>query len=326
VREQDRDTFLNILKSNIGFDEPERWLEFAQANNFQRVPAEHLRACPHCNSSGGDTLGQYVYYSSLMRLVRCNECDLIYSDVRLNSNTIREHFEKAYKDSAYFEISRKPVSDQVARIISAAAPENGTVLDIGGAKGHLLATLKQLRPDLACSLNDLSSESCKFATERFKLNAICGGLDQLSQINERFDVVSLVDVAYYEPEIKRLWALIAALVKPGGTVLVRIPNHLPLIQLRLGIRRLLSACATQSQTTGIPYFNPEHIFVFSRRYLRQALTAIGFDQPTFIPARPLDSLSGTVLFPVARCFAALSREQMVLTPSQIVLAHRKADH
>lgn len=325
MREQDRERFLNILKSNVGFDEPERWVEFAQANNFQLVPAERLHACPDCDSLDGKNLGQYVYYSSLMRLLRCDSCDLIYSDVRLNADTIREHFERAYKDSSYFEVARKPVFTQVARLISAAAPQSGKVLDIGGAKGHLLATLRKIRPDLNCTLSDLSSESCRYAADEFNLNAICGGLEQLSQIKERFDVVSLVDIIYYEPEIKRLWAVIATLVKPGGVVLIRIPNHLPLIQLRLLMRRLLTTPVAQSLATGIPYFNPEHIFVFSRRYLRQALAASGFKEPRFIPARPLDSLIGAVLFRVASGFAALSGGQIILTPSQIVVAGRKSD-
>ena len=51
-----------------GFDQPERWLGYAQGHSFRLTRSERLSVCPECNVESSLGVGQYVYYSTLARL------------------------------------------------------------------------------------------------------------------------------------------------------------------------------------------------------------------------------------------------------------------
>lgn len=75
------------------------------------------------------------------------------------------------------------------------------VLDIGGAKGHLLTALRVRRPDLRLVLNDLSEDACNYAAQNYGLNTVCGDVKALRMSSTRYDVIIMSDVIYYEPDI-----------------------------------------------------------------------------------------------------------------------------
>ena len=137
-----------ILKSNKGFKNPEQWVDYALLHKFRRVEAEKLQACPDCGERESGFLGQYVYYSTLVELRSCENCELLFSDTRIDPKVIYAHFEKAYKDEEYFTRQRRGIFEQIADLVNSSACLGASVLDIGGAKGHLLAHVKKRRPDL----------------------------------------------------------------------------------------------------------------------------------------------------------------------------------
>jgi Zn ribbon nucleic-acid-binding protein len=136
---------LEILLNNKGFAHPERWIKYGLLHDFQRVHADELQECPDCGCSSLVVVGQYVYYSTLVNLRECVKCGLVFSDKRIDSKLVRLHFERAYKDETYFRISRRRIFEQISALADSAAVYGGSVLDIGGAKGHLLATLQRRR-------------------------------------------------------------------------------------------------------------------------------------------------------------------------------------
>jgi rubredoxin len=90
-----RESLLEILAEQ-GFAHPDRWLDFAAAHDFRRVPAERLTECPDCGSPRFQRLGQYVYYSNLVTLRECAGCALVYADTRLPPGVVKAHSEGAY--------------------------------------------------------------------------------------------------------------------------------------------------------------------------------------------------------------------------------------
>jgi SAM-dependent methyltransferase len=242
-------------------------MELARARSYRRVPATRLERCPHCGAEERGILAEYVYYSNHAHLVECPSCGLWYSTLRLNAETIRSHFERAYKDEAYFEGRRRPILRELAGIVAEAAPEGGRVLDVGGAKGHLLAQLAELRPDLRLTLSDMSETACAHARSAFGLEAVEGGISELAELDRRFDALVLGDVIYYEPDLEALWRLLDRVLAPGGLVVIRVPNKARWIRLRLLRHR---------SRTGIPVFNPEHLYVFTARFLVRELRRRGF--------------------------------------------------
>jgi len=317
--------WLDVLTHN-GFDDPERWVSFARQHGFRRVRAERIERCPDCGDPSSCSLGSYVYYSTLIRLERCRGCGLIYADAHIDPVSVRDHFEKAYKDEPYFRIQRRPIFESIARLVATLAPPGARVLDVGGARGDLLVALRELRPDLALTLCDVSEQACRLAEQTHGLRAIQGSSGELTGLDELFDVVLLVDVAYYEADIRALWQMLDRLVADGGCVVMRVPRRAGWIRATAGPRRLLARLRGR-EAASIPLFNPEHVFVFSRRYLATRLAALGFEQIDFRPSPPLRTRSGwrdlhAAQYRTARAIHRATFGALALSPSVLVVARR----
>jgi len=257
---------------------------------------------------------------------RCLACELVFSDVRLNASTIQSHFERAYKDDTYFLHARRFIFAQIAEWADRLAPRGGTILDIGGAKGHLLAEIRKCRPDLTLALNDISRDACDSAAVQHGFQTFCGNVAALEEVPGRFDVLILSDVIYYEPELNRLWKCLEKLVRDDGGLVIRVPNKLPLITFWEGLRRLLVTPSRRAMQNRVAFLNPEHLYVFSRRHLKQRLTGLGFKDFTVVPSALLAN-NGMgflarlyVLF--ARAVFTFSLGRLVITPSMLVIARR----
>jgi SAM-dependent methyltransferase len=319
-----RQAALATLRHNQGFAEPERWVEYALGHSFSWVRAIPVPTCPDCDAPPRGRLGQYVHYSTLLQLLECAACGLIWASARLDPAVIRGHFEQAYKGEEYFA-ARADIFGQLVCEISRHTPDGGRVLDVGGAQGHLMHRLRQVRPDVAVVVQDLSREAVRHARERFGLETVCGPLHQLARHHRQYDVVVLSDVLYYEPRLPDCWRLLPSLVAPGGSVVIRVPNKLPLIQMTQAWRRCVAPDPLQDR---IRYFNPDHIYLLTRRYLTRRLVQVGFGAVRVLPSPPLRPrgrwrhVAGRMLFAAASVVARLTGGRVILTPSQVLVAAR----
>src|SRR5262245_16256578 len=107
---------LDLLRHNHGFSEPEKWVGYGLAHDFEPIRASKLDGCPDCGGTDHRLMGQYVYYSTLARLNECATCGLVYSDARIDPDVIRHHFELVYKDEEYFRLGKRRVFAQLARL------------------------------------------------------------------------------------------------------------------------------------------------------------------------------------------------------------------
>lgn len=326
MKEQ-KNEMIELLKFNKGFTDPERWVEYGITHNFQKIKAEKLKECPDCNARSIKHIGQFVYYSTLVNLQACSQCGLVFTDTRIDPKVISSHFEKAYKDEKYFLHRRRRIFDQIARIADNVAPRGGRVLDVGGAKGHLLARLQKRRPDLNLVLNDLSIEACDHAESIYGFETIWGGIKELELVQVRFDVIILSDVIYYEPDLRKLWDVLPCLLSENGTIIIRVPNKLALIRLWQLINRAIPRPADRKINDKIKFFNPEHLFVFCRRYLLTRLKKLGFHQVHAIPSELLlrdpQDLWHPLFYHFGKIIWMLSFGKIVITPSLLVVAQNK---
>ena len=320
----DRAHWLDLLRRNVGFDAPEAWLDYARSHGFREVRAAQLRACPDCAEASTRVIGQYVYYSTLFRLRRCRGCGLAYADVRLANDVVRAHFEIAYKDETYFREGRAGIFAHLARLVDERALPGASVLDVGGAMGHLLCAIRARRPELRLALSDISQAACDAVALKHGFRTICGGLAALEGCADDFDVVVMSDVLYYEPDLPAVWRLLPRLVAPGGSVIVRVPNRLPWIRIGTILARWRPRAAP-AQATHIPFFNPEHLYAFSRAYLLHRLRTIGFVDvcalPTPLLARVTSRLPARAFHAAARAVHALSGGR-VITPGMVLIGRR----
>jgi hypothetical protein len=146
-------------------------------------------------------------------------------------------------------------------------------------------------------------------------------------LGARFDVVMLIDVAYYEEDVQHLWQALHGLLDAGGVLVMRIPNKfLPLLLKERAIR-IFGNERTKKFRTTISFFNPEHIYLFTRRYLRTRLRNAGFSSVRYLPTPALaDEESSSFLlraqYVAARIISALTFGRLITTPSMLVIARR----
>ena len=277
-----------------------------------------------CGGQPKRSLGQFVYYSTLVRLVECGACGLAWTNVRPDPAVLMQHFEGAYKDEEYFHQARRAIFDQLVGRIERIAPLRGRVLDIGGAKGHLMQQLRTRRPDLAVVVNDLSESATKYAAEHFGIPTITGDARAVYENGITYDVV-LSDVLYYEPEIAEMWSTLPKLMAPRGTLVIRVPNKFHLLRASQLIRDFLRS----QRQANVSFFHPECLLLLSRRYLETRLRKLGFVDIECLPSPLLRSSSavpkaaGHLLFQLAQFANAVSGSRFVMTPSMLVCAKRR---
>lgn len=316
------------MLANQGFQEPERWIAYARTHGLRPESATRLPACPNCGATRRRKLGQFVYYSHLSLLLECLECGLFATDVRLAPTVTLAHFEGAYKEDAYFRSRRQRIFEQLADHVTRAAPPQGSVLDVGGATGHLMEIVRARRPDLAITVSDLSPRACALAAERFGFDTICSDLAGLASSGRSFDVVVMSDVIYYEPDVRLLWQACRTLPTRRGALIIRIPNKLFWIRLAQRMARTWSPQRWEL-ADAIPFFNPEHLFLFTRRFLDHKLRELGFTTVQAFPARTLrggglaDVRSRAVDFMARAAFVATAGRAIV-SPSLLVVANHDA--
>lgn len=324
-----RDAALAILTHNLGFEFPEEWVNYATTHSFARVRATAIPLCPDCGAPPTGQLGQYVYYSTLLRLRVCGACGLIWADAHLDPEVVAAHFEGTYKSREYFLRARSWIFRHLVAELDRLTPTGASVLDVGGAQGDLMHQLQRRRPDIRAVVQDLSEGSLRHAEEEFGLETLQGSLGALQSHAACYDVVVLSDVLYYEPRLADFWQVLPRLVSPGGAVVIRVPNKLLLIRLLLAWSRLRQLAGPHRLETRVRYFNPEHIYLLTRRYLASRLQRLGFDEVRVLPSPPLLSsasgwrqLLGRVLFGSAELLGAVSGGRLVLTPSMVVVGRR----
>jgi SAM-dependent methyltransferase len=314
------------LQHNLGFDHPEQWVEYAIQHAFKSTDATSVPNCPDCGDAPSGQLGQYVYYSTLFRLMECGSCHLIWADAHLDPHVLRAHFEANYKSRDYFLHARLSIFRHLVKEIARVSPPHGSVLDFGGAQGDLMHLLKEHRPDISAVVHDVSESSLQHAAEQFALPTICGDLDSLASHYGRFHVVVLSDSLYYEPRIADFWRVLPRLLAPGGSIVLRVPNKLSLIRAHQRLSPLLRSARAPRLADNVQYFNPEHIYVLSRRYLTTRLARAGFASVRVVPSPPLRHSASMpqravagILFPAAQSISLLSGSRLVLTPSMLVI-------
>jgi len=321
----ERRRMLEILRHNTGFDDPESWVAYATQHGFKRVRSIPIECCPDCGGVPARQIGQYIYYSTLMRLRECSECGLVWADAKLDSAIVAEHFDHVYKDEKYFEQSRRLTFSEMAKLIDQHAVRGARILDIGGAKGHLMSQVKERRPDLRITVNDIAEEKLRWAAQQFGFETIHGDARALGEHRCEYDVVVISDVLYYIQDIAIFWEALTKLLVRGGLDLIRIPNKLWLIVLAQAVTDLWRLARRDRRTQDrIKYFNPEHAYVFSRGYIEKRLRGLGFRDIRMLPVPPLSSVAADILLAgVFRLTVAINRisgGRVVASPSAVVIA------
>lgn len=204
------------------------------------------------------------------RLVRCGTCQFLYVYPRPTAEQL-----KALYDNEYFSLDdlasclsfRTPVFQQCLRHLDLIAGDGRRLLDVGCGTGEFVAqALLQCWDAVGIESSRMAAD---FASEHNHLpvyNAVlgCAPFEAGS-----FDVVTLLDVLEHLLNPRQEISQVYELLKPGGIVVVRVPNTL----FHLPKARVCSLLGISVSNLEMRY----HLNHFTPHTLSSLLRTVGFD-------------------------------------------------
>lgn len=231
-----------------------------------------------CNLCGADdTELVYVETDRLMRLpgsfrlVRCRQCGLLYINPRPTLEEIQAYYPEEYGPYTVTPDEERSWVRRLdhtygywrrARLVKAARPQGGRLLDVGGATGNFLHMMRQLGPWEVQGL-DISPEATRYAQQHYGLDMFTGELADAGYPDSYFDVVTMWDVLEHVHDPTGTLLEVHRILKPGGLFLLRVPN------VSTWDARLFGPY-------WVGYDAPRHLFVFSPTTMQGLLHKTGF--------------------------------------------------
>jgi SAM-dependent methyltransferase len=237
------------------------------------VPYERLEDCPVCGSSNLRDKLQVQDKSvsqEMFTIVQCQDCEFQFTNPRPDAAHIGKYYEspayvshnsgahglvnRLYKLARFFTVRQK-----VAFITKLNGNNPGRLLDYGCGTGHFLAGAKEKGWQVTGL--EPSTRARQEATERvgqpIQDASVLAGLAPSS-----FDVVTLWHVLEHVHTLNSTLDQLIAVLKPGGTLLLAVPN-------------VESLDAQHYRQDWAAYDVPRHLYHFSPSTMKRLLAEHG---------------------------------------------------
>jgi SAM-dependent methyltransferase len=188
-----------------------------------------------CGASDGDLL---VETPDLMapgperfRLLSCRACGHLYQSPRPSPGAIGRYYPAGY---APFQPAVADLPSPLRRlelrryyatrrhIVERAAGRRGRILDVGCATGNFLDAMR--RAGWRAEGVEPSPQAAAYARERLGLDVITGRLEEAGLPAAAYDAITLWDVLEHVHEPRATLAEAARLLRPGGALVLGLPN------------------------------------------------------------------------------------------------------
>ena len=205
------------------------------------------------------------------KLVRCNQCGLLYLNPRPSWDELVRHYPLHYKPYAKSTGEATNILGQWVqrygmrrrrRAVARLRPE-GRLLDVGCATGLFLHEMRHYGQWELFGVEPVSS-AARFARENFGLDVFEGMLEEAHFADNFFDVITLWDVLEHILEPKQTLLEAYRILKPGGWLVIQVPNPE----------------SWQARLFGkywIGYDAPRHLFGYPPLVLKKQLSEVGYE-------------------------------------------------
>ena len=199
-------------------------------------PAGPLRlervACPLCGARGEAGARQVGAW----RIARCSGCGLAYLNPRpavaelprlygadYFTRDISDAAEDLWRLTPAEETARVAVQSRRLDLIERFALRRGRLLDVGCGPGYVLAQARargwQVRG------RELSEWACRYARERLGLDVRPGTIADETRDDGLYDVIALYHTLEHLPDPLPALERARALLRPGGRLVIEVPNY-----------------------------------------------------------------------------------------------------
>jgi 2-polyprenyl-3-methyl-5-hydroxy-6-metoxy-1,4-benzoquinol methylase len=211
----------------------------------------------------------YLFSASDHRVVRCEDCSLLFLNPQPSNNELGRIYGADYFLGGDTQPGRQAVSEMkqaTARLYLAEARRysglhTGRLLEVGCGDGDLLVTAEA--EGWQVTGVEYSASACQKAQLRLKQGQVLWGeLEQAGLPADHFDLCILSDVIEHVRDPIGFLREIHRLLRPGGTLLIATPS--------------IDSWSAKLLKQKWMEFKTEHLTYFGRRTLQTALARAGF--------------------------------------------------
>lgn len=284
------------------------------SERFENVP------CAICGQENAEV---FMTGSGPARVVRCRNDGLLYQSPRLEPAIIREQHRTFVRadNLEMFTDYRRAVLRREARAIQRLKP-GGRLLDIGCATGTLFEFFNH--GWRMCGV-DTSQAGVEVAARQYGAEVFCGTLEEARYPSGSFDVVSVLDTLFYNPQPDRELLEIRRVLKDDGLLAVEIPGY----NYRM-MRERGPLCWLLNGTWVRGFADSSQLYFFSPHTIRQLLTNAGFHVVQVVREQASMSMGNLALvfnhlhFAAARLLSGLTAGRLSIAGKELYLAVKAA--
>ncbi len=229
-----------------------------------RVPPEDLEEVTTCELCGGSSSVHQLDVPP-WTLRRCTTCGIVFTSPRLNERALERHYKQGYYEGSttYFSQQVSPITadqrDLAREVASRLRGRGGHSLDVGCGAGQLVQAFAEAGFDAVGT--EPSEAACRSAVE---LGRRVTDAELSSFPDASFDCVTVMHVLEHVSHPRGFLAEIGRVTRPGGIVVVEVPNY--------GCRT-----ARVHGASWIPLYPDTHLFHYTPETLRFALRNAGIE-------------------------------------------------
>lgn len=238
-------------------------------------------ACPICGATGGTvvhTEPMGALSSPLtgrfpedlpMKILRCKQCSFLYANPRPTQDVLDERYQ--HMSDIQFNLNgqqaRVRMFEHLIDRLQKRHPKPGKILDVGCFTGTLLDVAKARGWEpWGVEINKVASG---YAREQLGYQVFTAELQKAGLQAGFFDAVSMTDVAEHVIDPKETFEEIFRILKPGGMLVMTVPNGSVQIPKENWKRRL-------NKGPGVVIGGLGHVNHFSQSSVKRLLRGIGF--------------------------------------------------
>jgi cyclopropane fatty-acyl-phospholipid synthase-like methyltransferase len=218
------------------------------------------------------------FHDTWIQLMECQKCEFCFTkEIPIDPDFFPARYDIQFDPAAEAQNNFKEhILEQSFNLLKKHGRTSGELLDIGCFAGILMRYSEKL--GFNSNGVELNPTMADYSKEVLGLNVYKGTILSFPCEEEKYDVITLIDVLEHLLEPREILEKCFKILKPGGQILIKVPNCHPQI--------FKQTIANKTGISDVGMFGAfGHINHFSQKSLNNILTEVGFKPQECIVAQ-----------------------------------------